>query len=81
MKEERIAYKHNSFSGVNEYVPHTVKALRHNDEVFLNVGYISPKDQFNSEMNKVNPNKVEKFARYKLTKSSETGNFYISAVM
>ncbi len=83
-------YKYNPFkreftiapvSGVNGYVPHTVKALRHNDEVFLNVGYVSPKDQFNSEMNKVNPNKVEKFARYKLTKSSETGNFYISAVM
>ena len=83
-------YKYNPFkreftiapvSGVNGYVPHTVKALKHNDEIFLNVGYVSPKNQFNSDMNKVNSNKVEKFAKYKLTKNSETGNFYISAVM
>ena len=44
------------------------------------MGYVSPKNQFNSEMNKIEKDKFEKFAKYKLKKNAETGNFYISAV-
>lgn len=83
-------YKYNSskkeftvaaVSGVGGYIPHTVKAFQRNNDIFLNVGYISPKNQFNSEMNKVDKCKIEKFARYKLKKNTSTGEFYVSEVM
>mgnify|MGYP000095759258 FL=1 len=67
-------------SGTDGYLPHTLKAFERNGDVFLNVGYVSPKNQFNSEMNKIEKDKFEKFAKYKLKKNAETGNFYISAV-
>lgn len=67
-------------SGTEGYLPHTLKAFERNGDVFLNVGYVSPKNQFNPEMSKIEKDKFEKFAKYKLKKNTETGNFYISAV-
>lgn len=68
-------------SGTSGYLPHTVRAFKKNGDIFLKVGYVLPQNQFNCEMNKVEKNKVEKFARYKLKKSVQTGNLYISSVI
>ncbi len=67
-------------SGTNGFLPHTVNACHEGNDVILKVGYVSPKNQFNSEMNKVFENKVEKYAKYRLKKDTNTGDFYILSV-
>ncbi len=67
-------------SGTEGFLPHTVNACHEGGDVVLKVGYISPKNQFNGEMNKIFDNRVEKYAKYRLKKNMNTGDFYVSSV-
>lgn len=78
--DSKNAFLVEPISGTDGFLPHTVNACHEGDDVVLKVGYVSPKNQFNSEMNKVFNNKVEKYAKYRLKKNINTGNFYILSV-
>lgn len=67
-------------SGTDGFLPHTINALHDGDDVILKVGYVSPKNQFNNRMNAVFENKIEKYAKYRLKKNINTGNFYVMSV-
>ncbi len=67
-------------SGTEGFLPHTVNAHRDGEDIVLKVGYVAPKNQFSKSMNKVFENKVEKFAKYRLKKNIDTGEFYVSSV-
>lgn len=67
-------------SGTDGFLPHTINACYEGDDVVLKVGYVSPKNQFNSKMNSIFENKIEKYAKYRLKKNLNTGNFYVLSV-
>ncbi len=69
-----------AISGTDGFLPHTVDAFKEKNNIVLKVGYVSPKNQFNSTMDKIIENKIEKIQTYKLKKDKETGDFYVSAV-
>lgn len=78
--DSKNAFLVEPISGTDGFLPHTVNARHEGDDVVLKVGYVSPKNQFSSEMNKVFNNRVEKYAKYRLKKNSNTGDFYILSV-
>ncbi len=77
-KKEFLVY---ATSCDNGFLPHTIDVSHNNGNIILNVGYVSPKNQFSSTMDKIFENKIEKFAKYTLAKNSDTGELYIAAVM
>jgi hypothetical protein len=78
--DSRNAFLVEPISGTDGFLPHTVTAKHEGDDVILKVGYVSPKNQFSSSMDSVYNNRVEKYAKYRLKKNANTGNFYVLSV-